>query len=276
MKALYPYDINFYLDLAKKYKNTKTWKKVDYKTYCAAQQRGFLKACKKAMSPLWENKWTKENVLKDALKYKYKNDWWKKSPGAVKSSKQNGWYVEAISHMIIRSKRKEAAWTEDELKFYADKYTTRSEWQLNHCASHRAAQRLGLLDKLTANYRKDTSSSKSELDLLAEIRKVYPNANKKRFGRPKKGEFGNYFEIDIFIEELNLGIEFNGNYWHSYEGLKRKFPTWSDERINNYHNIKKSFFEKLDIKYIEVWEKDWKLNKQHILEKINIFLKGEK
>lgn len=267
-------ELSFYIELAKRYGNSKTWKKESYATYASAQRYGFLAECKKYMTVLWSPKWTqKEDVLADAKKYSYRKEWEKNSGSAVSAAKKNGWYKECVSHMSILSKRFDTQWTKEELKKFADKYTTRSEWQLSHCASHRAAQRLGYLNELTSHYRKDTSSSKPELELLAEVLKIYPTASKKRFGSPKKGEKANYFEIDIFIEDLNKGIEFNGNYWHSVEGLKRKLISWTEDEITNYHGIKRDFFKKRNIDYIEIYESEWKTNKQLCLENITKFLK---
>lgn len=273
----YPKNLEFYIDLAKKYSNSKTWKKNDYISYCNAQKLGFLKDCKKYMTPLWSRiSVTKEEAIANARKYTYRTDWIKNNSGLVKYVIKNGWFDECVAHMTLLSKRYKNSWTKEELKVYADKYQTRSEWQYKHPASHRAAQRKGWLDELTVNYRTNTSSSTDELELLNKIKILYPTATKKRFGRPKRGEKANYFEIDIFIPELNLGIEFNGNYWHSFEGLKRKLVNWTDEEIRNYHNIKKQFFLDRNIQYFEVWEKDWKNNKEETFKKITSFLKGEK
>ena len=44
-------------------------------------------------------KWTKEAVLKDAMKYKYKIDWKKNSSGARGAARKGGYYDEAVRHM---------------------------------------------------------------------------------------------------------------------------------------------------------------------------------
>ena len=54
------------------------------------------------------------------------------------------------------------------------------------------------------------------------------------------------FELDIFIPELNLAIEFNGLYWHS-ELYKE----------NGYHLNKTEVCRSVGIELIHIWEDDW-------------------
>ncbi len=63
-------------------------------------------------------------------------------------------------------------------------------------------------------------------------------------------------EIDIFIPEFNVGIEFNGNYWHS-----DKF------KDVNYHQNKTNLCEKNNIKLLQIFEDEW-LNKKDIIKSI--------
>jgi hypothetical protein len=63
-------------------------------------------------------------------------------------------------------------------------------------------------------------------------------------------------ELDIYIPELKLGIEFNGIYWHN-ELNKDK----------NYHLDKTEMCEKLGIQLIHVYEDDW-IYKQDIIKSI--------
>jgi hypothetical protein len=63
-------------------------------------------------------------------------------------------------------------------------------------------------------------------------------------------------ELDIYLPELNLAIEFNGLYWHS-----------SLFKNKNYHKNKTDKCEKLGINLIHIWEDDWE-NKQKIVKSI--------
>ena len=72
-------------------------------------------------------------------------------------------------------------------------------------------------------------------------------------------------EIDIYIPSKNLGIEFNGNYWHSELYLE-----------NNYHQEKSLLFKKYNIDIIHIFEYEWEINsniiKYLIKSKLGIFI----
>lgn len=55
-------------------------------------------------------------------------------------------------------------------------------------------------------------------------------------------------EIDIFIEDLNLGIECNGAYWHS---------EISGNRNKSFHLEKSLHFSNLGIKIVHIWDYQW-------------------
>ena len=54
-------------------------------------------------------------------------------------------------------------------------------------------------------------------------------------------------EIDIYLPDLKLGFEYNGNYYHSTNMMVNK----------NYHINKTNFFKDLDISIIHIWEDLW-------------------
>jgi len=64
-------------------------------------------------------------------------------------------------------------------------------------------------------------------------------------------------ELDIFIPELNIGIEYNGLYWHGSMFKKR-----------HYHQDKSLFFKDRGILVIHVWEDDWNDNREIIQKKL--------
>lgn len=76
--------------------------------------------------------------------------------------------------------------------------------------------------------------------------------------RNKRFYFGKqYYELDLFIPEFNLGIEFNGLYWHSELAGKDR----------NYHSSKKKFFDSLNVKSLFVFEHEW-MNKEEICKSL--------
>ena len=68
------------------------------------------------------------------------------------------------------------------------------------------------------------------------------------------------FEIDCYIPELKIGIEYNGIYYHAINGGNKKKRT--------YHINKSTFAnDALGIDLIQIWEDQWK-NQREIIEDI--------
>lgn len=68
-------------------------------------------------------------------------------------------------------------------------------------------------------------------------------------------------EIDIYIPEKQIGIEFNGNYWH---GELNKSMNW--------HKDKCLYFEDKDIFIYNIWEWEWNTKKDKIINQLNNIL----
>lgn len=64
-------------------------------------------------------------------------------------------------------------------------------------------------------------------------------------------------ELDIYIPELNLGIEFNGSYWH--DEIKRP-------ESRKKHDHKELLCTRANIRLIIVWEDDWYKDSEKVLE----------
>jgi len=62
-------------------------------------------------------------------------------------------------------------------------------------------------------------------------------------------------QLDIFIPELNVAIEYNGDYWHS-EANKKIY--------NNYHRDKMLLCKKLGVRLIQIFEHKWQQRKEQI------------
>lgn len=82
------------------------------------------------------------------------------------------------------------------------------------------------------------SSSLKEKELFDYIKSIYDGKIIKSY-RDK-------FEIDIYLPQLKIGIEFNGIYWHS-EKFKDK----------NYHINKTNHFKEKGIRILHIWEDNW-------------------
>jgi hypothetical protein len=93
---------------------------------------------------------------------------------------------------------------------------------------------------------KHGNSSSKENEIYDFIKDIYDKKIIRNYRYDNK-------ELDIFIREEKVGIEFNGLYWHS-EKFKDK----------NYHYDKWKYFNEKGIKIITIWEDDWNLNPELI------------
>lgn len=88
--------------------------------------------------------------------------------------------------------------------------------------------------------------SKGELELYDFIKSIKPTA----IHNDRKNIFP--LELDIFLEENNIGIEYDGEYWHNLPKMKKR----------DY--LKNKICKEKGIKLIRVKEKDWKNNKEKV------------
>lgn len=82
------------------------------------------------------------------------------------------------------------------------------------------------------------NTSHLEKELLSYIKEIYDNEIIENYK--------NKYEIDIYLPKINLGIEFNGIWFHC-ENFKNK----------TYHQDKTFYFKNLNINIFHIWEDDW-------------------
>ena len=89
-----------------------------------------------------------------------------------------------------------------------------------------------------------------------ELQELYPFL--KRHNR----KILNGKEIDLYDEKHNIGIEFNGNYWHNEYGKEK-----------NYHQEKSLLAEEKGIFIYHIFEYEWNTKKERIINQLNNLLK---
>lgn len=95
------------------------------------------------------------------------------------------------------------------------------------------------------------SYSAAEKDLLSYVSSIYSGTiieNDRSAIAP--------YELDIYLPDLNLAIEYNGLYWYSDE-----------MKPNNYHRMKSDLCKENGVHLIHVFEDDW-VNKQSIIKSV--------
>lgn len=116
-----------------------------------------------------------------------------------------------------------------------------------------------------------------EKELLKAIKEIYTNAKTLRARKIKiDGKpLITGFDIDIFIPEINRGIEFDGTRFHSFEFMRKdsQKALWSDDDVRNYHDIKDTYFASIGIQVLHIKEADWDIDKKSCIDKCLEFLK---
>lgn len=96
--------------------------------------------------------------------------------------------------------------------------------------------------------------SKGEKELCDFIKSIYPGEileNTRKFIGRK--------ELDIYLPELKLALEYNGEYWHKIH----------EEKEPGYHENKRQLCKDAGITLIEVWDNQWKTNAETIKKEIS-------
>lgn len=101
-----------------------------------------------------------------------------------------------------------------------------------------------------------TKNSKSELEILNFLKERGLECRSDR-------HILNGREIDIFIPEKNIGIEYNGNKWHT---------EWFAKKDKNYHLFKMEECREKGVGLITIFEDEYELHKEIVLNKLTHIL----
>ena len=109
----------------------------------------------------------------------------------------------------------------------------------------------------------ECSGSKMERDFAQLIKTLLPEnttviRNDRKLIKP--------YELDVLIPSLNLAFEFNGDYWHSNEMIRKRNPQFASSK--QFDDFKKRECEKQGIKLFFIREKQWVSNHEKTIERI--------
>lgn len=93
--------------------------------------------------------------------------------------------------------------------------------------------------------------SSPEKEVLEFVRAFYPatEGNTKKIIAP--------LELDVYVPEINLAVEYCGLYWHSEKGLLRGRPDQSSKDAKNYHANKQKMCNENGIRLLTIFEDEW-------------------
>lgn len=108
------------------------------------------------------------------------------------------------------------------------------------------------------------SGSKMEENLAQLIKNLIPEGttilrNDRQIISP--------YELDIFIPTLGLAFEFNGDYWHSNEMIRKRHPQFASSK--QFDDFKKQECKKHGVNLFFVKETQWVNNYEKTVERIN-------
>ena len=133
---------------------------------------------------------------------------------------------------------------DNNIKTYYDLYNELSDLSLSHI--YKIPKKYHLEDMLVTDYTK----YENELREFLKTHDIKFVVNTRSIIKP--------LELDIYIQEHNVAIEFNGTYWHS-----------ALQKDANYHYNKSKMCEDKNIRLIHIWEHEWTNERQRpILENI--------
>jgi hypothetical protein len=107
-----------------------------------------------------------------------------------------------------------------------------------------------------------TGTSKGEQNLYEYIKSLYSGnilSRARPFQKPHKQK-----EIDIYLPDINFGIEYNGIFWHSY-GITNGIGNNLHKENKLKHQIKADICDNLNTALFTIFESEWRNpNKQKI------------
>jgi very-short-patch-repair endonuclease len=118
----------------------------------------------------------------------------------------------------------------------------------SYCVNQKNLEGFNVLGTLNPNLAVEWNTEKSKIfkpekEIAETIKKLEPNltvkTNAKTVIKP--------YELDVYIPEKKIAIEYNGLYWHSEHMGKDK----------NYHYSKWLSCKEQGIQLIQIWEDDW-------------------
>lgn len=104
------------------------------------------------------------------------------------------------------------------------------------------------------------SVSKTEFEIYDYVKSIYNGKIIKNTRKIIKDD-NHQYELDIYLPEIKLAIEFNGNFWHSTR-FKDKY----------YHQIKSLLCFKQNVLLIHIYEFDYINNKDKCLNKLKYII----
>jgi very-short-patch-repair endonuclease len=272
---------------ASRYKTRGEFRKNNIRAYGAAHEKKIIDdICSHMPKHVYRSgensptlKYSNQQIYDEALKYTTKQEFKKGSSGHYRAAIGRKIIDDVCSHMpkhVYYSGQDSPVfkWTDEMVREKALQCKTKGDFREKNPAAYNVALKRRILDDICSHMNHSVGISSPERDLFNLIKERYPKTQRLK-DRKVKIENKPYikgFEIDIYVPELRKGIEFDGLYHHSFNGLKRGRPNWPDDDIKNYHQIKDEYFKNKGIGLFHIKEEEWNENKESCIKKCLEFL----
>ena len=217
-------------------------KRLKFKSY----KEGYLQYC--------SNSCKSKNQIRSKSQYEKMMVTYKKTM-MEKYGVENSFQLDHIKELIFNNRDEEfyRKRNEKSKKVWMEKYGVDNP---NKCESVIEKRKKTNLEKYGNAFGKSckTNRSKGEIEIQEFLQKLNIYAFHTR-------SVISPYEIDIYVPDYKVGIEYNGDYWHAVHKVD--------------HLFKKNICEKSGIKLIQIFEKDYKKYKNEILENILRVLNNE-
>lgn len=193
--------------------------------------------------------YTEEQIAQESQKYTKRSQFQLGAPSIYNAAKR----LNLLSALFPIQLNKR--YTDEELIEAALRYGSIKEWDEKDNGSYQVASRRGIVASHGPKPIQGTSTA--EIELLNFLKTLNTDFQTKRFK--------NDYELDCYSESLNIGVEYNGLYWHSEEHKPRM-----------YHVRKTKYFESLGIRVVHVWEHEWESRKTQVKDFLTSACKANK
>lgn len=177
---------------------------------------------------------------------------------AIKTKNKNGGYFELKRKHTLLTREKilnDMGFNVCFFDDYMEIICTKCNTKFNRCSWWETHQNMCPTCYITPSTSKEELELRQWLATITETKDIIPN---------DRTTFKNGFEIDILLPKYNIGIEYNGLYWHSENNGKNKW----------YHKTKHTKAIEQGINLIQIFEDEWKYKKEicknRILSKLGI------
>jgi predicted GIY-YIG superfamily endonuclease len=203
------------------------------------------------------NIWTEEKCLQEIKKYEYRNDFYKKSPGAYAACKRNTWHLHVIKKLQVKLNRN---WTKEQIVQLASKCKTRKEFIGNHNSAYQIAIKKKWKDEILENLptqvrywdfdscHKEALIYKTKSDFNKGSGGAYMYASKNKILDKICSHMqvlGNEYKRMIYAYEFSDGYAYVGL---TYNEKKRQYEHFYEKRGPVAKHIKKTGIKPVYIK----------------------------